>query len=68
VVQGSDRAGFNSEALTEAFGRNFDGDIAVKARVMGAVDLAHPTLSDTCKNLVGAEFVAGREGHALDSV
>jgi hypothetical protein len=35
---------------------------------MGAVDLAHPTFSDTCTNLVRAEFVAGREGHVSGSV
>lgn len=32
------------------------GDVAAKALVVGALDLAHPTGSDSCKILVGAEL------------
>ena len=67
VIQGSDRAGFRLEALAEAFRRNFDGDIAAKARVVGAIHLAHPARADGREDLVRAEFVAGGKRHRRDS-
>jgi len=42
----------------------FDRDDAVKPGVAGFPYLAHATSADGRKELVGPEFISGREGHA----
>src|SRR6476661_6566811 len=63
MVQRGDSAGFALEALAEALGGDFDGDLAAQARVAGAVNLAHPALADARQDFIGAEFVADRTPH-----
>ena len=63
MVQGRDGAGFVFEALGEALLGDFDGDSAVEARVASLPHLAHPALAEGREKLVGAEFVAGGDGH-----
>jgi hypothetical protein len=68
VIQGSNCASLLFEALTEAFRRNFNGDITAKARVVGSIHLAHAACADGCEDFVWAEFVASCKWHmsALD--
>jgi hypothetical protein len=49
--------------LAELGLRNLDRDDTVEARVAGLPYLAHAARADGRKDLVGAEFVADREGH-----
>ena len=60
MVQRGDGAGFTIEALGESFFGDFDGDFAAEARVVGAVDLAHPARAEIGQDFVGTE--AGSRG------
>jgi hypothetical protein len=44
VIQGSDRPSFLFEALAEAFGGNFDGDVAAKAVIVRSIHWPIPPL------------------------
>src|SRR5579872_4878285 len=69
MIQRGCCAGFLRKAL-ETFGvggvrrgENLDGDIAVQARVAGAVDFAHAAGTERRLDFVGAEFGASGERH-----
>ena len=44
--------------------QNLDGDGAVEAGVLGAIDLAHAARAKRREDFVGTEFGARGEGHA----
>jgi len=44
VIQGSDRPSFLFEAHAEAFGGNFDGDVAAKAVIVRSIHWPIPPL------------------------
>jgi hypothetical protein len=58
VVQRGDGAGLAFKAVAEAFGGDFDGDFAVQARVVGAVNGAHAAFAEHGEDFVRAEFIA----------
>jgi hypothetical protein len=41
--------------LGQALGQNFDGNLAVEARIPGAVDFSHPSSAERSENLIGTE-------------
>jgi len=63
MIKGRHGAHFAVEALIKALGRDLDGHVAAGARVVCAVDLAHPAFADQRDDLVGAKFVASRQRH-----
>jgi hypothetical protein len=63
VIQAASRARFTAESR-QVFGirgpaEDLEGDVSLQARVVGAVDLAHPARADRCDDLVGTEMIAG---------
>ena len=58
MIQRRDGSRFALEAFTELRGGNFDRHVAIQARVVGAIHLAHAARADGRKDFVGAEFVA----------
>ena len=65
VVQGRDRARFAGEALRELDVRDFDRDVAIEARVVGAIHLAHATFADQRRDFVRTKCVAWGECHRV---
>ena len=65
VVQGRDRARLAGEALRELDVRDFDRDVAIEARVVGAIHLAHATFADQRLDFVRTECVAWGKGHRV---
>lgn len=63
MVEGSYRAGFALEAFGEFGLGDFDCDGAVETGVAGFVDFAHAAFAEFGEDIVGAELVAGGEGH-----
>ena len=55
VVQRGDRPDLAREPIRELFRRDLDGDVAVEARVVGAIHLAHAALPDERGDLVGTD-------------
>src|SRR5438105_1020685 len=51
--------------LGELFGENFDGDIAIEAKVACPVDFTHTSGANRGKNFIRAETSAGREIHCF---
>ena len=49
-------------------GENFDGNDAVEASVVGAVDLAHASGAERGLNFVRAEFCAGGQRHGVRAI
>ena len=49
--------------LGEALGQHLDRDLAMQARVAGAIDLAHPARAQRSDDLVLSETGTGGEGH-----
>jgi hypothetical protein len=64
MLQGRDRSRLTLETRTKVGVRsqmsekNFDGDGTIKARVLGAVDLAHAACAQRRLDFVGPEFMA----------
>jgi hypothetical protein len=46
---------------------DLDGDVAIQAGVVGSVDFTHAAFSDGSEDFIGAEFVARREPHMIQS-
>src|ERR1700676_1641755 len=63
MIERGDGFGFALEALRELGGGNLDSYVAIQARIARAVDLAHAARADGRENLIGAQVVAGGEGH-----
>ena len=59
ALEAGERGGIGGQPL----GQDLDRDIAIEARVAGAVDLTHPPGADRSDDLVGAEAGAGCEWH-----
>ena len=74
VIQRRDGTGFALEAVLKfgtggkMRGENLDGDGAVEAGVIGAVDFAHAAGAERGLNFVGAEFCARGQGHGCGSL
>ncbi len=49
----------------EAVRQDLERDVALERRVVGAVHLAHAACAKRGQNLVGAESIAGGEGHCV---
>jgi hypothetical protein len=49
----------------KVLGQDFNGDRALEARVLGAIDLAHSSGTESGQNLVAAETRAGGKSHGL---
>ena len=68
MVQGRDRPRFMFESaqairvMGHWRGENFDGDVAIEARIAGSVDLAHPARAKERDDFVRAEPRAGSQG------
>ena len=43
--------------------KDFDGDVALEARITGAVNFAHASRAQQGLNFVRTEFCSGSEGH-----
>ena len=65
VIQGRDCARFAGEALRELDVRDFDRGVAIEARVVGAIHLAHATFTDQRLDFVRTECVAWGESHRV---
>ena len=63
VVQRRDRARLAREPLGELGVRDLDRDVAIQARIAGAIHLAHAARADQRLNFVGTESVAGSKRH-----
>ncbi len=69
MVEGAEDARFLFETLQtigiigERFGKDFDGDGAVEARVASAIDFSHATRADGRNDFVGAKSKALSEAH-----
>ena len=69
VVQRRERLGLALETpqplvvLGEVLGQHFDRNIALEARVFGAIDLAHPSGPEGTEDLVEGKGLASGEGH-----
>ena len=68
MVERCDRARLTLEPVAEARRRYLDGDIAVQARVRGAVHLAHAAFPDGFENLVRAEERPRCERHLVAEI
>ena len=68
MIQRRHGASFALESFAELGLGNLDRDDAIQARVARLPHLAHATRADRRKNLVRAEFVAGRERHMEDAI
>jgi hypothetical protein len=68
MIQRGDGFGFALEALAELRGRNLNGNVAIQPQVPRAVDLAHATRNNGCKDFIGSEFVACLERHVSESI
>ena len=68
MVQSGDCLGFTLESFTELRGGNLDRDVAIQARVSGAINLTHATRTDGSEDFVRTKFVAGLERHVSDSI
>jgi hypothetical protein len=49
----------------ESMRQHLDGDLTPKARVAGAIDLAHPAGTERCQDLIWAKTGSGRQTHAV---
>jgi hypothetical protein len=58
MVQRRDGSGLAREALGELGVGDFDRHGAMQARVVCALDLAHPTSADGGEDFIGAELIA----------
>jgi hypothetical protein len=73
MVQARDSACLTFEPLAalviagEMFGKHFDGNGAVEARVFGAIHFTHAAGSERGYDFVRAKASAGSEGHTLRS-
>ena len=47
----------------EVLGQNLDGDVAIEARILGAIDLAHSSGAESRHDLVGAKTHADGKRH-----
>ena len=63
MIQRRNRARLAGESFGELDVRQFDRDVSVQARIVGAIDLAHAAFADGRLDLVGAECVARGERH-----
>src|SRR5262245_18793508 len=73
MIEGPDRLCFPVEALEPlriragALGQDLDGDFAAETRIVGAIDLAHPSRTAGRMDSVGAEASARRQRHEADA-
>src|SRR5262245_31174340 len=51
----------------QRFGEQLDGDVAVQTRVVGTINLAHPSRAERRKDFVESEPGSGGERHGEDS-
>ncbi len=49
----------------EEVGQDLERDVAPEPRVAGAIDLSHAAGAERGDDLIGAQFRAGSQGHAL---
>jgi hypothetical protein len=69
VVERGDGAGFALKAAAQIgaggdfFAEDLDGDVAIKARIAGAVNFAHAADAENRLDLIVAESGVGGEGH-----
>jgi hypothetical protein len=68
MVQSGDGLGFARKSIAELVGRRLDRDIAIEARIPGAVDLAHTALAEQRKDLIWTETVSCGKRHVLVEV
>jgi len=68
MVQRGDHASLALEPFRELLRGNLHGDAPAQARILRAIDLAHPTRTKTVLDCVRPESVAGRDGHEFRSV
>src|SRR5579862_1903850 len=67
MIQRGHRVHLAREAVTEAFGGDFDGDIAPHPRIVCAIHFAHASGAYGRADFVGSKSFAGGERHARDS-
>ena len=71
MIQGRGRAGFLLKTLqavsvvSKKVGQDFDGDVALQARVARAIHLAHSTCAKGFDNFVLPEHRSGSQGHGM---
>ena len=71
MIDRRDRTGLAPEAIEHLVtrgqfgGQHLDRDIAIEARVVGSVHLAHSPLPDRIEDSIDAEVATGRENHMV---
>jgi hypothetical protein len=71
MIQRRDRPRFVFESaqtirvICHRRGEHFDGDVAIKTRIAGAVDFAHPASAERRDDFVRAEARTGRESQGF---
>jgi hypothetical protein len=63
MIQRRDGPNLAVEAFAEAPGRDLDGNVPSRARIVRAVHPSHPAFADLRKDFVRPEFVACRKRH-----
>jgi hypothetical protein len=63
VIKGGYGFGFARKSIAELGGRGFYRDIAIEARISGAVDLSHTAFAEQRKDLVRTETVTCGKRH-----
>ena len=71
MIQGGEHARFALEPrqpvriVNDRIGKDLDRDLALEARITGAIDLAHATRAECADDFIGAETSTGGEWHGL---
>jgi len=68
MVQRGHRSGLSLEAVGESFVRDFDGDVAVEARIARAIHLAHAARADGREDLVRTQVSSGSQRHGRETI
>ena len=67
MIQGGYGLGFALKALGELLRGDFDGHVAIQARIPRSIHFAHTTRANQREDLIRAELCTGRERHVRGS-